>query len=576
MIRITSFLPFFIVNFFSIHPYDLLLMLLGVCVFSFSSCQPKEHSTHQSKNKHVNTIPVTFIQDVEHSYLQLDSTMLTLEVLPNEFDVPWDINYGPDQWLWLTEQKGVVSRIHPQNGEQQRLLQLEDVHYKKSRGLLSMALHPEWDRTPFVYLHYTFSYLDHQKKENILSRLTRYKFEGDTLLDPQIILDSIPGKSYHNGSRMLFTSDHKLLLSTGDAGNKEGSQDLAFLGGKILRMNPDGSVPSDNPIPGSLIYTYGHRNAQGLTYGRGQIYSSEHGPNNDDEVNLLIAGKNYGWPEVEGYCDNRKEEAFCNQYPIQEPLKAWTPTIAVAGIAYFDHPTIPEWQHSILSVNLKGRALRVLTLDQNGKHIQSEHIYLQRVLGRMRDICVSPRGEIFLTTSNMDWHPRLQSWLYDTLPPGPDRIIRLTAVEKEEHDFLVQQASNTILKEEQEPIALATENWSHTALEDDLSKGQQLYLQHCASCHRPDGLGAEGLIPPLARTDWVIGDKARLIQIMLQGLSEKIEVNGQSYEQEMPSYDHLADEEIAHILSYIRKDFGNKASAIRAEEVAEERRGTTI
>ena len=141
----------------------------------------------------------------------------------------------------------------------------------------------------------------------------------------------------------------------------------ASLNGKILRLNLDGSIPANNPTPGSLVYTLGHRNPQGLVrLPSGRIYSSEHGENTDDEINLIEAGRNYGWPNVEGYCSTTERNAFCAANNVREPLAIWTPTLAVAGLAYYDHPAIPEWRGSLLMATLKASKLVQLQLSATG------------------------------------------------------------------------------------------------------------------------------------------------------------------------------------------------------------------
>jgi mono/diheme cytochrome c family protein len=217
---------------------------------------------------------------------------------------------------------------------------------------------------------------------------------------------------------------------------------------------------------------------------------------------------------------------------------------------------------------MKGRSLRVLQLDDDGQSIAKESIFLQKHFGRIRDIAVAPNGDVFFSTSNRDWHPRFQPWMYDGLPEGPDRILRIRKVKKGQKN----NPSLPIYQEEAEPIPLMDENWSFKVSEE-LEAGAKLYAQYCLTCHGPEGKGAEDLIPPLSQTDWVTGDKGRLIRIMLMGLSGEITVNGQIYNQEMPAYDYLSDTEIADLLTFIRNEFGNKASAVIPGEIYEERKG---
>ncbi len=342
---------------------------------------------------------------------------------------------------------------------------------------------------------------------------------------------------------------------------------------KILRFNLDGSIPDDNPVHNNPVWAWGFRNPQGLYYAdNGNLYASDHGPANDDEVNLIIKGRNYGWPDVAGFCDNELKIKYCRDSSIVEPLIAWSPTIAVAGIVYYAHDMIPEWKNSILVANLKGRAMRQLELNEKGDVVNRERIYFQKKFGRLRDITVAPNGDIYLATSNQDWHPRLQPFLYDSLPDGSDRILKI----QKATPAILAQLENIInpimLSENPEPLELFDEDWNFTHTEEHLVEGQKLYMANCATCHRPDGQGVEGLIPPLSRTDWVTGDKGRLIQLILNGLSDPIVVNGIKYEHEMPSFAHLSDDQLANILTFIRQSFENNAGAVIAGEVYEERK----
>lgn len=509
------------------------------------------------------------------AHLELDTTVLIASTVADHLEVPWEVTWGSDGRLWFTEQNGSVCRLNVEDGERKRMLIVPDVHYQKSRGLLGMALPPDLDAHPYVYLHYTYLKSGDVMNKEIESRLVRYELHDDTLLHREILLDAIPGQTYHNGSRILITPQHKLFLSTGDAGQQNAAFDSTTLVGKILRLNPDGSIPDENPIPGSPVWSWGHRNAQGLTWADGRLYASEHGPANDDEVNRILPGRNYGWPKVHGYCDREHEQPICEKYGIMEPLKAWSPTVAVAGLSYYDSPAIPEWRHSLMLVNLKGQALRVLPLSEDGQDIEAEHIYFQKFFGRLRDICVAPNGDVYLSTSNRDWHPRFQPFLYDTAAltqPADDRIIRLQPATWADRRVLDQMDYPVVLHEDPEAAAMQSENWNIAVTEEALERGAQLYAEQCALCHRPDGQGVKDLYPPLAGTDWVTGSKPRLINLVLRGMTDPIEVKGVTYEEPMPPFAHLSDEEIAAILSFIRQSWGNEAGAVLEGEVLEERR----
>lgn len=499
-------------------------------------------------------------------YIQLEKSILEISEVVTGLEVPWEVEAGISGKIWFTQVTGSLHLLELETGVVKDIFQVPDLIAKKSYGLLGMTVHP---KKPFVFLHYTFAIHRHGQEEEIKSRLVRYDFNDETLINPKILLDSLAGATFHNGSRIVISEDDKLFFSLGDVGEINLTQDPNFLGGKILRINLDGSIPNDNPFLNNPVWAMGLRNSQGLTFGPNQqLYGSDHGPLNDDEVNLMVKGGNYGWPDVQGFITLEKEIDYASQVDVIEPLIAWTPTLAAAGLAYYGNKSIPEWSNSLLLATMKGQSMRVLHLDEKGIKVQSEDIFIQRHFGRIRDIAVSPEGEIFFSTSNRDWHPRFQPWLYDKLPKGPDRILRIRKM----GDNQKIDPSLPVFSKELEPIKLMDENWAYE-VSIELEAGAKLYSQHCLTCHGPEGKGAVDMIPPLSQTDWVTGDKGRLIRVMLMGLSGEITVNDLQYNQEMPAYDHLSDQEIADLLTFIRNEFGNKSGAVIAGEVFEERKG---
>jgi len=331
--------------------------------------------------------------------LKLDSTELTVQVITENLDTPWEILWGPDDNIWMTERKGLVSRVDPVTGNVDELLKIDEVGEYGEGGLLGIVLHPNFEHPDSQFVYLVYNYDDGIRYE----RLVRYTYDKDTLINPVILLDDIPGKYNHIGSRLIILPDRTILMSTGDAANSGLSQDTSSLAGKFLRLNLDGSVPDDNPFPGSYIWSIGHRNPQGLVQTpNGILYSSEHGPSNDDELNILAMSGNYGWPDVMGFCDLPAEQTYCTDNNIVEPIIAWTPTLAVCGLDYYDHDAIPEWKNSLLLVSLKESDFRVLKLNEPGDSILSEDIYFDREYGRLRDVCVSPNGDIYFATSNHD------------------------------------------------------------------------------------------------------------------------------------------------------------------------------
>jgi glucose/arabinose dehydrogenase len=326
---------------------------------------------------------------------EVGSTTLTEYDLVTGVQVPWEILWGPDDFIWVTERRGKVLRVDPATGNYTEVLSLTSlIPYNGGGepGMLGMAMHPDWENTPQVFIVYNYL-----QGNNVRERLSVFDWDGSNLVNEAFILNNIPGAGIHDGSRLMFLPDNTLLMSTGDKGDGgQSSQDIEALNGKILRLNVDGSVPSDNPDNTSLVYSWGHRNAQGLCLGpNGLIYSSEHGQNSNDEFNIIEEGRNYGWPEVEGFCDQPGELDACTGLNVREPLQTWSPCIAVNGIEYYNHPAIPEWQNSVLMAVLGGlgaqyERLSVLHMSDDGTAIESEDQFFSEFNQRVRDVCVNP------------------------------------------------------------------------------------------------------------------------------------------------------------------------------------------
>jgi glucose/arabinose dehydrogenase len=347
-------------------------------------------------------------------------TTLKTRVVADSLRIPWEMRLGKDGYLWVTERNGTFSRIDTLTGAKRVIYRFQDVRAQGEGGLLGFDFHPDFPATPHVYASYVYSATNAQALERIV-RLT-YLPDKDTLTDRQTLLDNIRAANIHNGSRLLFGPDRKLYITTGDAALPNLSLDTTSLNGKILRMNEDGSIPDDNPFPGSYIWSFGHRNAQGICFDKkGRLYASEHGAQTDDEVNLILKGRNYGWPTVEGFCDEPAEKTYCDANNVVEPPMAWSPTIAPSSIVYYDHDAIPEWKNAIILVtmNLRGRDLRVLKLNTNGDSITKETILFDQNFGRIRAMCLGHNGKIYIATSNQEANGR------DVVKPDDDKIIEI-------------------------------------------------------------------------------------------------------------------------------------------------------
>lgn len=321
-----------------------------------------------------------------------DPVELKDSIIADGLRFPWEIVWGPDDHIWLTERTGKISRLNPSTGALSPVITINDVVSNGEGGLLGMALDPSFASNKFVYVVYNTG-------GNYREKIVRFTYNGTTLTSPLTLLDNINAASIHNGSRLLIVND-KLFITTGDANNTSLAQNTSSLNGKILRINLDGTIPSDNPIAGSAIWSIGHRNPQGLVYANNKLYSSEHGPSNDDEINIIEKGRNYGWPNVEGMCNTTNEQSFCNTNNVAQPIKTWTPTTAPSGMEYYNNDLIPQWKNSLLLTALKDTRLYQLKLNESGTAIESTTEFYVSKYGRMRDVCISPTGKVYICTSN--------------------------------------------------------------------------------------------------------------------------------------------------------------------------------
>lgn len=333
-----------------------------------------------------------------YTQINLGTTILQNTVVASNLNVPWDMSYGADGWIWFTELSGNIKRMNPDTYQVQQVFAIGDVAlFGFSVGLHSIVLHPDFNDTHYLYVHYAYT--------TTTSKIVRYEYDtaNNTLINPLIILGSIPAGVSHNGSRMVILND-KLFISLGDTYSTPAvAQNLNSINGKVLRMNLDGSIPEDNPIAGSYIWSFGHRNPQGLCAWNGKLYSSEHGTGSNDEINIIEENRNYGWPTVEGACNTAAEITFCNAQNVAEPIWTWSPSIAPAGVDVYQNDAIPEWKNSLLLAVLKNKQLIQLKLSEDGTTITQQNIYLTNTYGRLRDVLVIPDGRVFLCTSNRDY-----------------------------------------------------------------------------------------------------------------------------------------------------------------------------
>lgn len=399
-------------------------------------------------------------------------------VLTDGLDFPWEMLWGPDNMLWVTERHGLqITKVNPETGEKKVVGKIPDAYPgPQHEGVLGMAFAPNFLKSGGqndLYVYYTL-----KKGDDRWGRLVKFPYDSGKaeLGKESIILDKLPAGDDHNAGRVRFGPDGKIYLTIGEQGHNQGAnfclpieaqriptneelaaKDWDAYRGKSLRINPDGSIPADNPeIRGvrSHVFTYGHRNPQGLAFVGDQLYSSEHGPSSDDELNLLQAGGNYGWPHVAGFrddqgyvyanysavgnCADLKFDAniIPDGVPIQRELEWYSdnfvppvktfytvrtgydyrpdsrcgadhaylcwPTIAPSSVMHYPaNGVIPGWQNSLLITTLKTGALFKINLSGDGKQVQGDYDKVFRSRNRYRVAATDPSGKrIFIATDN--------------------------------------------------------------------------------------------------------------------------------------------------------------------------------
>ena len=306
-----------------------------------------------------------------------------IAVVAENLQIPWDIEFLPTGELLVTERPGRLLKIF---GDK-TVIPIEGVSHSGEGGLLGLARHPDFSNNNYLYL-----YLTTKTEAGLTNRVDRYKLVGNELTAKITIIDNIPGASFHDGGKIAFGPDGRLYITTGDSGKDYLAQDINSLAGKILRLNDDGTIPADNPFD-SPVYSYGHRNPQGIAWDdQGRLWSTEHGRSGVlsgfDELNLIEIGKNYGWPEIQG---DEKNDSMVSPTLHSGESDTWAP----GGIAY--------WQGNLFFSGLRGEALYQAKINGDTLEVFS-HLYQD--YGRIRAVRLGPDGFLYISTSNTDGRGR--------------------------------------------------------------------------------------------------------------------------------------------------------------------------
>lgn len=377
------------------------LILIALCV----ACAPEVDRTEQTASPErgtpvaETTAEATAQERTEATSAESGPVEVASSVVATNLEAPWDLAFLPNGDALVTERDtGRLVRVSG-SGDVREVQRLPAAGVGEG-GLLGIAVSPDYEDDGFLYAYYSTA------TDN---RVARFAL-GE---EPEPILTGIPVASYHNGGRISFGPDGMLYVGTGDAGDTASSQDRNSLAGKILRITLEGDVPGDNPLPDNPVYSYGHRNVQGLAWDEsGDLYATEFGQDRFDEVNRIEPGENYGWPEVEG-------EGGEPEYV--DPISTWsTSEASPSGAAILKNGAIPQWEGDFFMAALRGERLWRLELAGDGTVSGREQL-LRGEAGRLRHVAQAPDGSLWVLTSNRDGRG-------EPLPED-DRILRLAPAE---------------------------------------------------------------------------------------------------------------------------------------------------
>lgn len=328
-----------------------------------------------------------------------------IEVIAENLYVPWAIDISNEGKIYFTERLGTIRVIENGKLNPEPLIRFTSPFISRGEGgLMGIVLDQKHSENHYIYVMH--SYLEGNK---IYNRVVRLIERDKKAYIDKIILDKIPGGEIHNGGRIKIGKDNRLYITAGDAGNSALAQDIGSLAGKILRIELDGSIPKDNPIKNSPIYSLGHRNPQGLAWNlNSMLYESEHGQTAHDEINIIRAGANYGWPLVQG--DETSNEIKAELPLIQSGNTTWAPS----GMTFINKG---PWIGKLLVATLRGEKILVISLDSKGTTVSNIEPLFKNEYGRLREVIQGEDGSIYIATSNKDGRGNLNI--------GDDKIIKL-------------------------------------------------------------------------------------------------------------------------------------------------------
>lgn len=320
---------------------------------------------------------------------------------------PWGMAFLPDGGILITERDGHLRLFTNGALVPTPISGLPPIDAQGQGGLMGVALHPKFEQNQWIYLSYAG-----RGEGGYSTEVLRARFDGMELSAPEVIFRARPkvGGGRHFGGRLLFDDSGYLFISLGDRGRQDDAQDLALHSGSLVRLHEDGSVPADNPYAGQAgvalgIYTSGNRNMQGLVLhpDTREVWTHEHGPQGGDEVNIMRAGVNYGWPIItygRNYGTGTKIGEGTHKAGMAQPIYKWVPSIAPSGMAFYSGDKFPAWRGDLFVGSLKFSLL--VRLDVRGDEIVAEERLFEGEYGRIRDVVAGPDGYLYLLTDSGD------------------------------------------------------------------------------------------------------------------------------------------------------------------------------